>query len=193
MNQVYIYRLAIILFTNWVLHHCRPILQKGGLTWRRNIVKGKTDPRVDCSHKCICFNVISQSYPKSASESRPNFSIKISTKRHPQSTDQNQPQNFDQISALKSWPKIYLKILAKLQLYARWKIRFKISTKLQLQNLNQPIVDTFLSNTNNVKKFWVGIFKGQSHISQVPIQDLEVSLGLKIVYTHYILYYIYTT
>ena len=44
-------------------------------------------------------------------------------------------------------------------------------TKLQLQNLDQTVVDPFLnvniSNTNNIKKFWVGIFKGQGHISQV--------------------------
>ena len=50
---------------------------------------------------------------------------------------------------------------------------------IQPQNLNKTsvsksrpnVANTFLtinnSNTNNTKKFWVGIFKGQSHISQV--------------------------
>ena len=61
----------------------------------------------------------------------------------------------------------------------------KILTKLQLQNLDQTVVNTFLSinisNTTNIKKLWVGIFKGQSHISQVHLTGLSVSLTQLIV------------
>ena len=79
----------------------------------------------------------------SASKSWLDLSLKVSTK--------NILQNLDQTSASISWPKI----------------RFKISTKPQLQNLDQTVANTFLSNTIKIKKFWVGIFKGQSHINQV--------------------------
>ena len=61
-----------------------------------------------------------------------------------------QPQHHDQTSVSMLWPK--------------W--GFKISTKPQLQNLDQT-VSSSISNTNNIKMFWVGIFKGQSHIGKV--------------------------
>ena len=38
---------------------------------------------------------------------------------------------------------------------------FKISTIL-----SSVVLRIIISNTNNIKKFWVGIFKGQSHISK---------------------------
>ena len=52
-------------------------------------------------------------------------------------------------------------------------ISFKCEALLEVEeeNLDQTFVITFqsinISNTKNIKKFWVGIFKGQSHISQV--------------------------
>ena len=93
--------------------------------------------------KCQLSNL----YQTSASKPWPIFSQKIST--------QIQHFNLDRASASILWAKT----------------RHKNSTKPQLQNLDQTVVNTFFSinfsNTNNIKKFWVGIFKGQSHISQV--------------------------
>ena len=94
-----------------------------------------------------------------------NFSLKILTKIQLQNLfktskswpnlkvlTKNIPENLDQTSASITWPKF----------------RFKIFTQPQLQNLDQTVVNMFLStNTNNTKKFWVGTFKGQSHTSQV--------------------------
>ena len=44
-------------------------------------------------------------------------------------------------------------------------------TKPQLKNLQQTFVNTILiiniSNSNNLNKFWVGIFTNQGHINQV--------------------------
>jgi len=53
------------------------------LTEEKYIAKGKTDPRVECSHLCNCFYILSissQVDQNSALESRPNASLKISTK-----------------------------------------------------------------------------------------------------------------
>ena len=48
---------------------------------------------------------------------------------------------------------------------------FNILTNIQVENLDQNVVNTFLSinisNTSNIKKFWVGIFKSQSPNNQV--------------------------
>ena len=71
--------------------------------------------------------------------------------------------------------KIQHKILTKLQLQ---NFNLNILTKNftsktpipQLQNLDWTVVNMFfrinINNTNNINKFWVGIFKSQSHISQ---------------------------
>ena len=71
--------------------------------------------------------------------------------------------------------KIQHKILTKLQLQ---NFNLNILTKNftsktpipQLQNLDWNVVNMFfrinINNTNNINKFWVGIFKSQSHISQ---------------------------
>ena len=44
-------------------------------------------------------------------------------------------------------------------------------TNPQLPNLQQTVANTILilniSKNNNLNKFWVGIFQGQSHINQV--------------------------
>ena len=83
------------------------------------------------------FNIVT----KKGSKSWPNLSLKVLTK--------NKLQNIDLTSASISWPKT----------------KFKISTKPQLQNLNETVVKIFLSinisSTNNIKKFWVDIFKWQ--------------------------------
>ena len=49
------------------------------------------------------------------------------------------------------------------------KFLFKLCTEFQRQNLDQSVVNTSLSNniSNTNNKFLVGIFKSQSHISQV--------------------------
>ena len=93
-----------------------------------------------------------------------------------------------------SWSKFSYRILTILKLKLPnleqtpgskcWPIFSKeISTKHQPQNLDQTVVDPFLnfniSNTNNIKKFWVGIFKGQGHISQVyytAVTDIHLAL-----------------
>ena len=80
---------------------------------------------------CTCFKFMSQVGQNSASESGPNFSFQISTKRL--------AQNVDQSLATKSRPNFSLKILTKIQLQDFYqtsaskflpKFSFKISTKL---------------------------------------------------------------
>ena len=76
------------------------------------------------------------------------------------SVNTQEPQNLDLNSASKSWQNFSIK---------SWPTSSCPSA--QLQNLGQTVVNTFLSknisDTNNIKKFWVGIFKSQSraHIS----------------------------
>ena len=64
---------------------------------------------------------------------------------------------------------------------------FIILTKIQLKNIHQTVVKTFLSisisNSNNINKFWDGIFTCQSHISQFSITSVtewqdEAIIGL---------------
>ena len=49
--------------------------------------------------------------------------------------------------------------------------KLSFMTKLQLPNLQQTVANTILiinvSNSNNLNKFWVGIFTRQGHINQV--------------------------
>ena len=49
--------------------------------------------------------------------------------------------------------------------------KFSFLTKPQLPNLQQTVANTILitniSNSNNLNKFWVGIFTRQGHINQV--------------------------
>ena len=98
--------------------------------------------------------------------------------------------NLDQASNFKTWPNVasesrpriifitstkdQQQILNKLQLQnlaSKSGQNFHFMTKLQLPNLHQTIVNTFLSinisNSNNLNKFWVGIFTRQGHINQV--------------------------
>ena len=52
-----------------------------------------------------------------------------------------------------------------------WKVKLSFMTKPQLPNLQQTVANTILitniSNSNNLNKFWVGIFTRQGHINQV--------------------------
>ena len=74
--------------------------------------------------------------------------------------------------------KLLLQILPELQLqnldqtlWSKSEQKFNFMTKPPLPNLQQAVANTFLiiniSNSNNLNKFWVGIFKGKSHINQV--------------------------
>ena len=99
-------------------------------------------------------------------------------------------QHFDLTKTPKSWPNIaseyrpriifitstkdQQQILNKLQLQnlaSKSGQKFHFMTKLQLPNMHQTINNMFLSinisNSNNLKKFWVGIFTRQGHINQV--------------------------
>ena len=73
----------------------------------KNIDKGTTDPRVECSHQINCFLVISQVDKNFASESQGYFSFKILTNR--------QYQNLDYDLASKPRPNSSLKISTKLK------------------------------------------------------------------------------
>ena len=72
-----------------------------------------------------------------------------------------QLQNLAWTSTSKSWPTLCSKAEQKLS----------FMTKPQLPNLQQTVANTIPiinnSNSNNLNKFWVGIFKGQGHINQV--------------------------
>ena len=64
-------------------------------------------------------------------------------------------------STSKSWPNLVLKVWTKVKLY----------DQTQLPNLQQTVANTILiiniSNNNNIKKFWLGIFTRQGYINQV--------------------------
>ena len=94
-----------------------------------------------------------------APESRPRLNFITSTK--------HRQQNSDQLQIL---PKLQLKILEQ-TLCPKSEQKFNFMTKPQLPNLQQTVANTILtiniSNSNNLNKFWVDVFKGQSHINQV--------------------------
>ena len=85
---------------------------------------------------------------------------------------------FYKTSAEKKLTKLQLQILPELQLQnfdqtlcSKSEQKVSFLTKPQLPNLQQTVANTILiintSNSNNVKKFWVGIFTGQGYINQV--------------------------
>ena len=77
-----------------------------------------------------------------------------------------QLHNLDQASASKSWPNSALKTWPKFS----FKIIDITSASELWPKFSFKIFDAFLSiNISNIKKFWVSILKGQSHISQVFI------------------------
>ena len=89
-----------------------------------------------------------------------------------------QLRNLNQTSAAKYWPNFSFKISPELQLQTPdqtlcWKSeqKFSFMNNPQLPNLQQTVANTILiiniSNSNNINKFWVGIFTRQGHINQV--------------------------
>ena len=112
--------------------------------------------------------------------------ISISSKLKIQDIDQTWLQNLDQDStslplqniSSKILNKLLLQILPELQLQnndqtlcSKSEQKFNFMTKPPLPYLQQAVANTILiiniSNNKNLNKFWVGIFKGQSHINQV--------------------------
>ena len=78
----------------------------------------------------------------------------------------------------KYWPNFSFKISPELQLQTPDQTLCKMTdqklsfmTKPQLRNLQQTVANAILinkiSNSNNLNKFWVGIFTRQGHINQV--------------------------
>ena len=74
--------------------------------------------------------------------------------------------------------KLQLQILPELQLQnldqtlcSKYEQKFSFMNNPQLPNLQQAVANTILiiniSNSNNINKFWVGIFTRQGHINQV--------------------------
>ena len=106
-----------------------------------NIAKGTTDPRVEF--------ILPKSYRKFKRKSWSNFIFSILTflTKH-----QLQLQNLDQPLCSKS------------------ELKFSFMTKRQLLNqqaVANMILSINISNSNNLNKFWVGIFTRQGHINQV--------------------------
>ena len=146
-----------------------------------NIAKGTTDPRVEVS------------LPKFEHKSRPNFIFRISTKHQLQlqpnisiSTKSSiKLQNLDQISTKIQFHNLYKTSAEKNCPNSSFKscLNFKILTKPcaqnisksltfftkpQLRNLQQIAANKILiSNSCNINKFWVGIFKRQGYINHV--------------------------
>ena len=107
------------------------------------------------------LNLKLKSWPNLASEYWPRFNFVTSSK--------HQRQNADQTSASKSrlnfnFKQSWLKCSKSEQ-------KLSFMTKPQLPNLQQTVANTILvnniSNSNNLNKFWVGIFTRQSHINKV--------------------------
>ena len=101
---------------------------------------------------------------------KPTFSISIKIKLH----------NLNYASAAKYWPNFSIKNLAWTSTSNSWPnlvlkvwANFFSMTELQLPNLHQTVVNTFLSiyisNSNKLIKFWVDIFTRtrQGHINEV--------------------------
>ena len=125
------------------------------------------------------------SYHKFSNKPWSDFIFIISMKQQLQNLNQtsafwlnlNNNNNFHkQRSAAKYWVNSSFKISPELQLYnldltlcSKSGQKFDFMTKLQLPNLHQTIVNTFLSisSSNNFNKFWVGIFTRQGHINLV--------------------------
>ena len=106
-----------------------------------------------------------------------NLSSKILTKPSFGISTKIQLHKLYQTSAAKCWTNSSFKILPELQLQnldqplcSKSEQKFSFMTKRQLPN-QQAVANMILiiynSNSNNLKKFWVGIFTPQGHINQV--------------------------
>ena len=108
-----------------------------------------------------------------ASKSQPNICLKVLTKLQLQNIlpvfnlkvfNENILQNHDQILVSKPWQYIALKALTKIKV----QILYQTSASKSWLKCRQHVPQhQHICNNNNLKKFWVGIFKNQSHISQV--------------------------
>ena len=107
-----------------------------------------------------------------------NLEFKISTKPSFRISAKIQLHNLYKKTAAKCWTNSSFKILPELQLQnldqplcSKSEQKFSFRTKRQLPNLLQTIANMILSinmsNSNNLNKFWVGIFSRQGHINQV--------------------------
>ena len=138
------------------------------LLWRKSKTLPKaqrTQARVSALTKIVTFksyrkliklkpqklNQTSVSRPKLSFKILTKLQLKIFTKFQLQGLDQTILQNLDQAPASISWPKS----------------RFKISASKSLRNCRQHVSQYQHQHRSIIKKFWVGIFRGHSHISQV--------------------------
>ena len=94
---------------------------------------------------------------------RLNLNFKVLTKHSLRISTKIKLHNLQQASPAKYWPNFSLKISPKLQLQnldqtfcSKYEQKFDFITKLQLPNLHQTVINTFLcinfSNSNNLKK-----------------------------------------
>ena len=101
-----------------------------------------------------------KSWPNLASEFWPRFNCVTSTDVSSKTLTKLQLQNLGWTSTSNSWPKC-----------SKAEQRLSFMTKPQLSNLQQTVANTILviniSNSNNLNKFWVGIFTRQGHINKV--------------------------
>ena len=104
-------------------------------------------------------------------EFQPNFYFKILTIPSFKISTKDQLFNHTD-SAAKYWLNFSYKISLELQpldqpLCSKSEQNLAFMIKLQLPNLQQNVIKTFfiinISNSNNLNKFWIGIFTGQGH------------------------------
>ena len=168
-----------------------------------NIAKGTTDPRVECSYQSNFF----RSYHKFLHKSRSNFIFRISTKHQLRNLNQTSASqlnlnfksltnptfristkiklhNLNQASAEKYWSNFSFKILSELQLlnldqtlWSKSEQKFNLMTKLQHQTDFNTCISIYISNSNNLKNFWVGIFACHGHIKFTKQQWVSQSVS----------------
>ena len=129
-----------------------------------NIAKGTTDPGIEFILP-IQSNFLG-SYHKFKHKSWSNFIFRISTKHQLL----NQASAFPINLKFKILTKLSFENLTKIQLHNLQNISGKMLNKLQLPNqqtVANMILSINISKSNNLNKFWVGIFTRQGHINQV--------------------------
>ena len=117
---------------------------------------------ISTEHQHFDQTLTSKSWPNIHFITSPSLSSKILTKL--------QFQKFALTSTSNSWPNLVLKVGTKLS----------FMTKLQLPNLHKTVVKIFviinISNSNNLNKFWVGIFTSHTtHQSSLLNRSQSVS------------------
>ena len=135
-----------------------------------NIAKSTTDLRVEFLYQSLKI----ESYPFAFTN------IKISTKVQLQNIDQTRLQNLDlnsaskswQILASKSWPKFSFKVLLQILDLTSPSISKHLKGQLDPlvrqvtfldhqggQSIKMKSTHIMIGNSNNIKKFWVGLFR----------------------------------